>query len=136
MNSKKNLRAIILLTFVLFISKCNGQSLNKIDSSEEESLIVGTWVSENSTISDKWIFTSNNLLKEYSDGVLDITYTWSISGVSNSGVNSHYLEIINTSNPKEKYMYEISIVSNDELILIYQREDNMGLGKPATYFRQ
>lgn len=136
MNSIKKFKNAFTLICILFYSICNGQiNNNTIDSTEEESLIVGTWVAENSTINDKWVFTSNNFLEEYTEGSLDITYTWSIFGVSNSAVNSHYLEIINTNDFSEKYRYEISIVDNDKLTLIYQREDNMGISKPATYFR-
>ncbi len=136
MNSIKFLKLNITLLCILMFSISKGQVSTVIDSNEEESLIIGTWVAENSTISDKWVFTNDNILKEYTNDILDITYSWSLFGNANSGVKSHYLEITNTNDISEKYKYEISIVDDDKLILIYQRENDMGIGKPIIYNKQ
>ncbi len=131
MNSIKNFRTAITIIFVLSFSVCDGQS-----TTEEEVLILGTWVAEGSNINDKWVFTSNGTLREYTNNSLDITYVWSILSTVNSGITSHYLEIVNTNDSTDMYNYEISIINEEMFVLIYQREDNMGLGKPAIYFRQ
>lgn len=104
MDSIKIIKNTIIIFSLLTFSICKSQvsSTTIISSIEEKSLILGTWIGEGSTINDKWIFTNNNLLKEYTDGSLDITYNYSIYGNINSGVKSHFIEIVNINDFSDK----------------------------------
>ena len=125
-----------MIIVFLILGGTSGKAQTLIDSSEESNFIVGTWIPENSTITEKWVFSPDNVLKEYTDGLIDSTYSWEIVGESNSGVQSHYLELINQNNVNDKKYFEISAINSERLVLIYQREYGMGISKPAVFYRQ
>jgi hypothetical protein len=124
-----------MIIVFLILGVTSGKAQTLIDSSEESTLIVGTWLPENSSIAEKWVFSPDNVLKEYTNGSIDSTYYWEIVGESNSGVKSHYLELINQKDANDKKYYESSAVNSERLVLIYQREYGWGTSKPAIYYR-
>lgn len=133
----KNLKLnYLMITIVMCASMMLSCKAQVTDNEDYQNLILGEWVAEGSSISDKWVFLNDNTLQEFTNNQVDETYSWEIIESTNSGVKSVYLELTNTTNPNDFYNYEISALTDEELVLIYQREENMGLGKPFTLVKQ
>jgi len=139
-NSIKSTKIIILFFCSLFFFNCNAQlSPNSASCStaEDETLIVGTWVSEGLTLDNKWVFNSNKVLIRYDEGIIYDTYNWDITcSITPSGLKDYYLTIMNISDASDKYVYNINTLTQERLVLVYQRGDGQGIGKLATYLRQ
>lgn len=129
----KKFNTIFAILFVLALFNCKAQS-NPYN--EDTILLTGTWVIEGETLSDKWVFESNGTLNEFADNQLDVSYNWEVVNSTNSGIKSKYLEIVNNNDSSDYYNYEISLLDEEKLVLIYQRKTNMGIGKPITYLKQ
>jgi hypothetical protein len=102
---------------------------------QEDQLIVGTWVSEDDT-SVQLVFTSDGLQKDIINGILLETYTWQITESQTPGglIISHLI-LTNTEDPNDTYHYEINALSEERLVLVYQRPGG-GIGKLTTYYKQ
>lgn len=103
---------------------------------QESELIVGTWVEESSSIENRWVFKSNLIINRYDDNTIYKTYTWQITeGETPSGLKISHLILTNTQDENDVYHYEINGLSEEKLVLVYQRPGG-GLGKLTTYFKQ
>ena len=102
---------------------------------QEDQLIVGTWVSEDDT-SVQLVFTSDGLQKDIINGILLETYTWQITESQTPGglIISHLI-LTNTEDPNDTCHYEINALSEERLVLVYQRPGG-GIGKLTTYYKQ
>jgi len=116
---------IILISFY----GCKAQLIQEFNYEAE---IVGTWVAEGSSISNKWIFETSGVLSKYDNNNIYKKYNWTIT----NGIHGVYLKIININDLTDIYNYEINALNNERLVLVYQRGNNMGIGKPAIHFRQ
>ena len=121
---------ILLLTFL----NCKAQLIPQQD--EDTQLLVGTWVTEGSAINNRWKFNSDGTMENYTDNEVEATYAWLIINSINSGVKSKYLKLTNVLDSNNVRNYEISILDEVRMTLIYQRGNNMGIGKPFTMFKQ
>jgi hypothetical protein len=130
------MKKLVITLIILSFFGCKTQQVIDESLYGNESAIIGTWVTEESTLQNKWVFTDDELLKRYDSGHLFKTYIWSLVNSVNSGVRSQYLELINIKDSSDVYNYEISILDEERLTIIYQRKNNMGLGKPTTLFKQ
>lgn len=134
---KKN-NLILILTLILtlgFTFNCKAQLIPQ--QNENTILLTGTWVIEGSTIDDKWVFNSDGTMQEYADNQVDISYSWVVLNSNTpSGIRISHLEIVNITDTSERYIYEINMLNEEKLVLVYQRGDNMGIGKPFTLFKQ
>ena len=126
----KKLKLIIIALLIGSYSCKAQQQLN-----QEDQLIVGTWVSEDDT-SVQLVFTSDGLQKDIINGILLETYTWQITESQTPGglIISHLI-LTNTEDPNDTYHYEINALSEERLVLVYQRPGG-GIGKLTTYIRQ
>lgn len=86
----------------------------------DQSLIIGTWISEQDSKS-KWVFSSDLKCKSFYNGVLKNTYTYKISNTNQQcGKEVHvdsktsYLELSNISDSTDKLCYEINGFHTDE----------------------
>lgn len=103
--------------------------------SQEDQLIVGTWVSEDDA-NVQLIFTSDGLQKDIINGILLETYTWQITeSPTPSGLIISHLILTNTEDSNDTYHFEINTLSEEWLVLVYQRPGG-GIGKLTTYIRQ
>lgn len=133
MNSK-----ISILALFIFISlSCKAQLPNQPSNdalTDFEQKLIGTWVAEGTSFEDRWVIENNYTLKEY-DADDFTTYNWVANeGSAPSGVPFNTLEITNVDNPNDTYNYEINTLTNDKMILVYQRSG--GLGGLMTYHKQ
>jgi len=91
---------------------------------QEDELIIGTWVSEDS-LENRLVFSSDGTMNEYINVTeLFETYNYSISSTSpqcrmevNIGPTFSYLKIININDSDDMYCYEI-LSLNDEYLQI------------------
>ena len=74
-------------------------------------------------------------MQEYENGQIQNTYKWDVTNSTNSGIRSKYLKLLNPYNFKIK-RFEISFLDEDKMILIYQRDNNMGISKPVELMKQ
>ena len=74
-------------------------------------------------------------MQEYENGQIQNTYKWDVTNSTNSGIRSKYLKLLNHYNFKIK-RFEISFLDEDKMILIYQRDNNMGISKPVELMKQ
>lgn len=122
-----------LLLIVIF--SCTN-SLAQSKPSTYKDLIVATWVVKGESSNERLVFKSNGEVDSYEDNQIVDTYSWVIEESINNGVTRIYLELENTQNPSDEYNYEISALTDELLVLIFMRKNNMGIGKPITYIRQ
>ena len=133
MNLIKKFKIIIVFS-LLTCFNCKAQI--SCSTTEDENLIVGTWVLEGLTPLYKWVFSSDKLLSRYVEGQLYKTYCWEIDcKITPSGRKAYSLEIINTDDESDKYVYDINTLTQERLVLQYVRT-GYGLAKLATYLRQ
>jgi len=92
----------------------------------EETIILGTWIPQDLTLEEKWVFTSDGVLKRYSDNVLYKTYNWSILTTSPAcgefvpvGPNYSNLRLVNINNINDIFCYDITSLDNDTLQIRY-----------------
>ena len=133
MNLIKKFKIIIVFS-LLTCFNCKAQI--SCSTTEDENLIVGTWVLEGLTPLDKLVFNNNHILSMYDEGTLYETYCWEIDcKITPSGRKAYSLEIINTDDESDKYVYDINTLTQERLVLQYVRT-GYGLAKLATYLRQ
>jgi len=124
-----------LIVLILMISYCcKAQQVS--DEKNDANLLAGTWVAEGATLNDKWVFSVNGTMQEYTYNRIETNFSWKITNSTNSGVKSKYLKLTNTIDPNDVYNYEISILNKEKMVLIYQRKNNMGISKPITFIKQ
>lgn len=129
----KTLLNLKLLVIVIFsCANCLAQS----KSSTYEELIVATWVVKGESSNERLVFKSNGEVDSYEDNQIANSYSWVIEESINNGVKSIYLELENTQKVFDNYNYEINALTDELLVLIFMRKNNMGIGKPITYIRQ
>jgi len=131
MMRKFNIAAVVVFTFISCKAQLHQQQVNDFNS-----LIIGTWIVEGSTNESRWVFNSNGTMQGYSEGGLTKTYHWEIITAVVGGFKSSYLELKLITDTSKERNYEISLLTEEKMTLIYQRMSNQGLGKPFTLFRQ
>ncbi len=130
---KLTLISIAILSFTFF--NCASQ-IEAATTSEDMRVLIGSWVAEGSSLDDKWVFQDNGKLKKYTNGVNDDTFNWSINNfMTPSGLIIKYLKTYNSIDLSEFYVYEINTLSDERLVLVYQRPGG-GIGKLMTYIKQ
>ena len=103
---------------------------------QEDQLIVGTWVEESTTTENRLVFYETGNLEDYYKNQISETYTWQITESQTPGglIISHLI-LTNTEDPNDTYHYEINALSEERLVLVYQRPGG-GIGKLTTYYKQ
>lgn len=104
--------------------------------SQEDQLIIGTWIEESTTIENRWVFESNNIINRYDNNTVYKSYIWQITeSPTPSGLIISHLILTNTEDSNDTYHFEINTLSDEWLVLVYQRPGG-GIGKLTTYIRQ
>lgn len=108
------MKKLVILLFILTFGCAQSQS-NLIQ--QENQQIVGTWFIDDE-ITNKWIFTSNNICKWELDGEMLDQYTYSISSeFSPNGVEHTYLKLVNINDSTEIFEYAINSIGNNKMTL-------------------
>lgn len=131
------IRFNLIITSILLVSffNCKAQLIPQLG--EDAQLLVGTWITEGSTIANKWVFNADSTLDKYDENQIYDSYSWVIlNSTTPSGIVNKHLKIINVTDSSEEYHYEISALNEERLVLVYQKVENMGIGKPLTLFKQ
>ena len=128
-----------IIPIFLFVFNLNAQILTPIENAEEqaqtqqrETSIIDVWNPEGAAGVD-YIFSQNNLVIQI-NGQTYKTYYWAIfTGTTPSGLKISHLITENIQDPTDRYEYEIDIINNERMILVY----NNGIGLQRNlYFRQ
>jgi hypothetical protein len=132
-----NLRRLKIVTICVFaFTFCNCKAQQTAQHGNDFQEIIGTWIAEGSSNASRWVFNSNGTMQDYSEGGVIKTYYWEIITAVVGGFKSSYLELKLVTDTSKERNYEISLLTEKKMTLIYQRGDNMGIGKPFTLFKQ
>lgn len=132
----KKLKQTHKIIFVLLLMSLFSFKAQQVQTTNEDTLIVGTWVAEGNPTSYYSVYESNGIVKRYTDNTLSKTYNWSIvQSTTPSGLTIPYLKLINVNDSTDVYDYEINALNDEILVLVYQRGEGRGIAKPATYLR-
>lgn len=116
---KKLYFILILNSIVLLVS------LGSFAYQNTNSKIIGTWVGEDSSPLDHWVFTSDAKLIKYVNNEIFKEYTFSISSQSCNGENDRQFEFLHLTNIND---------SNDMICyLIHGITENTEQGLEGTY---
>ena len=116
--------------FYTIIVTCLSLFVFQTDQQTTKDKIIGHWVLEGNTFSDRFTFKSNGKCLEYSDGVLVKTYSYSISNISCGGqtpdAGSEFLKFVNDNDSEDQFCYFIHGIStmNQETYLSIERKGN------------
>jgi hypothetical protein len=128
MKIKHKILGVFIVAMLLFSFKIYQ------NQSQDNVLIIGTWIEENSTYDYRWVINSTQVLK-YSDNKIYGTYIWQINESTTNGLTSSYLKLTNVQDPSDISEFEISGLDDENLSLVFQRLGG-GIGKMVTYIRQ
>ena len=108
------MKKIAILLFIFTFGCAQSQS-NLIQ--QENQQIIGTWFIDDE-ITNKWIFTSNNICRWELDGEMLDQYTYSISSeFSQNGIEHTYLKLFNINDSTEIFEYAINSIGNNKMTL-------------------
>ncbi|MBO3117899.1 hypothetical protein J4050_14175 [Winogradskyella sp. DF17] len=124
-------RAVVLFWFLSFF--CRAQQTAQHGNDFEE--IIGTWIAEGSANVSRWVFNSIGTMQDYSKGGVTKTYHWEIITAVVGGFKSSYLELKLVTDTSTERNYEISLLTEEKMTLIYQRLNNQGIGKSFTFLQ-
>lgn len=96
-----------------------------ISTGEEEeqpvSGITGTWIATGKTYASRWVFRKSGTVERYYKNDLYKVYYWSIRDVSDpSDSRLRELVLANKNNPDIEIDFQISVLTGDQLILVYE----------------
>ena len=112
------------------------QILDELISPEEKEEqpapgITGTWIATGKTYESRWVFRKGGTVERYYKNDLYKIYNWSIREVtesSDSGLGE--LVLANINNPDIEIDFQISVLTGEQLILVY----DMGIQESQRVF--
>lgn len=115
-DNKLTIQGIILILFLVSITA----SFRPYFTNQTSTLILGTWICSD-TPEWKLQFNSNGIMKNYLNGVVTKSFSYSIT--SEKSINGKYdlsfLKIINVSDANDVREYEITGMTKTEMFLDY-----------------
>ena len=100
--------------------------LDEFISTEEEeeqpiSRITGTWIAKGKTYASRWVFLKSGTVERYYKNDLYKIYYWSIREASESSdFGLRELVLANINNPDIEIDFQISVLTGEKLILLYE----------------
>lgn len=102
----------------LLLTLISSLQIVMIDFQDYNSKILGTWVAEKGSIFERWVFTPDGKLTQYSDNQVSEIYNYSISGNSCKGGASRtnrFLHLVNVDDSNDQICYLLhGITTNSE----------------------
>lgn len=94
-----------------------------INTGEEEQpapKITGTWIAAGNTYANRWKFKKGGTVEKYYKNELYKIYYWTIREATDSSEsNLRELSLVNSTNPGTEIVFQISVLTGEQLILLY-----------------
>lgn len=95
--------------------------------------ITGTWITPGKSYASRWVFRKNGTVEKYYRNELYKTYLWTIREASNPAESTlRELTLANVNNPDIEIEFQISVLTGEQLILVY----NTGIEESQNIFKR
>jgi|GEM_PF-2862822 len=134
-------RCLSTVILVLSIYSVQGQNTPSLENQQErvltnqtKELIVGSWIAEGASFSDRIVFENDGSMNEYSAEDSTLTYNWQIqTGTTPSGtIIISTLLLQNLNDLSEIIEFEVDTITEEEMVLVF--DNGIGLQR-NRYFK-
>lgn len=122
----------ILRELIEFLYLLVGENVTDEDE-HQAPLIIGTWITPGKSYASRWVFRKSGTVEKYYKNELYKTYYWKIRETSNPSESTlRDLTLANVNNPDIEIEFQISVLTDKQLILAY----STGLDESQNVFER